>query len=200
MNVPLDFKRFLKALTVQVTLLPIVALVVAIPSLKFIPVYWPKSIVEHIYPDGSIRLVSSGDVLRDDAVARSRPLQAARIQRNNGTEMLGYVLTRTDHGAVGEVPVAGSLWRPSNDCEFSWKSPADVVSRESCAEIDLVVRPNRMPLVDRFVVAAKLMLRHGSIGRKDIVDVAAAGDNHQQSIESQRNPGAIGEPAPERAQ
>lgn len=163
MKIPLDFKRFLKAFTLLVTLLPIVAFLVVIPSLKLIPVFWPKSVVEHIYPNGSLSLTSSGRVQQDDAVVRSRPLQAARIRRADGTELLGYVLTRTDHDLAGdlagEVPVAGSLWWPANDCEFSWKSADGVVSREPCARVDYMVRPNRMNLAERFLFAVKLMLR-----------------------------------------
>lgn len=173
MNSPPFSLPLFKAIIVSLTLLPIAALVALTPSLKLLPVYWPESIVEHIYPDGSIRLTSSGKRLHDDGVVRSRPLEVARIHWKDGSVQLGYLLSASGPGMDEERGVAADYWQPESSCEFSWKSGDGRIHSASCDQLHAVVRPNRMHARQRLALAVRWIWQH-SISARTIHEPAVA--------------------------
>lgn len=122
----------------------------AVPLYRIAAAYWPEPIVEQVYPDGHLNLRESLPTFGDDAVVRSRPLNAARIEFENGEYVLGYLVAlRVDEGASRKPP-DGMVWRPDDKaCELAFKAPAQPVEWVPCKRVMQVSQPNRMHLIAR---------------------------------------------------
>jgi|GEM_PF-1725452 len=196
MNPPRNFGPLLKAFVVSLTLLLIAATIVLIPSLKLIPIYWPKSIVEHIYPDGEVRLAPSGSPRNDDGIVRSRPLEAVRILREDGTSELGYLLSGGDSPRLQSSTRFPDYWQPDLDCHLQWESASGEIGEISCDQVRSVTWPNRMTVQEKAALAVDLLWsRSGLVVQSRLPDVRDAGEQHQQPIEPERDPGAVGQAA-----
>lgn len=126
----------------------------AAPLYRIAAAHWPEPIVEQVYPDGHLNLRESLPTFGDDAVVRSRPLNAARIEFESGEYVLGYVVAiRAGEGASRKPPEA-MVWRPGGKaCELAFKAPGQAVEWVSCKRVSEISQPNRMHLAARIKLA-----------------------------------------------
>ena len=144
------FQRFLASALVSLTLLAFAALMLALPVYRLAAAEWPQAIVEQVYPDGRVSLRESMPLYGDDGVVRSRPLNAARIELDDRTHLLGYVVAVRTGEDAPRMPPTGTVWRPdSEDCELGFKAPGRIVEWVPCSRVKEVSRPNRMHLIAR---------------------------------------------------
>lgn len=150
MKTPPSLDNWLNSALVSLTLPTIAALMLALPLYRVAAAKWPKTIVEQVYPDGRVSLRESLPRFGDDGVVRSRPLTAARIEFDDRTHVLGYVVAIRAGDDALRTPPSGTVWRPANeDCELGFRTPEQGVQWVSCVRVTEVSRPNRMELIAR---------------------------------------------------
>jgi len=130
------------------------ALMLAVPMYRIAAAYWPQPIVEQVYPDGRVTLRESLPVFADDGIVRSRPLNASRIEFEDGAIKLGYVVAIRAGEAAPRDPPNGKVWIPAGDqCELAFKGPTEIVDWLPCGRVVEVSRPNHMHLFARIRLA-----------------------------------------------
>lgn len=145
MKTPPGLGVFVNSALVSLTLVLIASLMLALPAYRLLIPQWPGPIVEQVFPDGRVRLLEPDSVHGVDAIVRSRPLNAARIERTDGESMLGYIVSIRGEGMSSRVPPPVAVWRPpSRECEVAVQRPGAAVEWISCGRIVEVSRPNRM--------------------------------------------------------
>lgn len=150
MKTPHSLGNWLNSALVSLTLLAFAALMLAFPVYRVAAANWPEPIVERVYADGRVRLRESGPIYGDDGVVRSRPFNAARVEFENGSSVLGYVIAIRVEGESPRKPPGDLVWRPrGGQCELALKSPARTVEWVSCDRISEISHPNTMHLLAR---------------------------------------------------
>ena len=150
MKTPPSLDNWLSSALVSLTLIAFASLMLALPLYRLAAAKWPEPIVEQVYPDGRVNLRESLPVFGDDGVVRSRPLNAARIEFDDRTHVLGYVVAIRAGDEAPRNPPGGNVWHPDSDgCEVGFKTPDRVVEWVACSRVTEVSRPNRMHLIAR---------------------------------------------------
>ena len=150
MKTPPSLKNWLNSALVSLTLVVFASLMLALPLYRVAAAKWPEPIVEQFYPDGHVSLRESLPQYGDEGVVRSRPLNAARIEFDDRTYVLGYVVAIRAGDAAPRSPPGGTVWRPDGeDCELGVKAPGRVVEWVACNRVSEVSRPNRMHFAAR---------------------------------------------------
>lgn len=142
---------------VSPTWLAIACLMTLVPLHRLVTPYWPAPVFDFILPDGSIVLgVDRDRPPRPGGVLRTRPLNAARIERSNGRFELGYVtVVRSADEAPGPPP-DGMVWQPPGpDCELAVRTSSESLAWIPCSDVVEISLPNRM----RFGAKLRLALQ-----------------------------------------
>jgi hypothetical protein len=125
-----------------------------LPVQRLLAEHWPEPLVEWVDAEGGLELRSASRRMHDDAVARSRPLHAARIDLGRQAPVHGYVVGLRRDGQELDPP-SGRWWSPEKNCELALSAVdrPEQVRWFDCAEIVRVAWPNRLAAVDRLVLA-----------------------------------------------
>lgn len=139
---------------VWLTLPVIAASALLLPVQRLLAEHWPEPLIEWVDADGGLELRSGSLLMHDDAVPRSQPLSAARVDLGLRPPLYGYVVGLR-HNGLEHDPPSGRWWRPEGDCELALSSVdrPEQVRWLACAEIVRVAWPNRLAAVDRLVLA-----------------------------------------------
>lgn len=161
MTRPPNLANIVLAGVVWLTLPVIAASALLLPVQRLVAEHWPEPLVEWVDVDGGLELRSGSRWLHDDAVPRSRPLSAARIDLGRQASAHGYVVGLRRDGQELDPP-SGRWWSPEGDCELALSAVdrPEQVQWFDCAEIVRVAWPNRLAVVDRLVLAGLRIIDH----------------------------------------
>lgn len=154
MTRPPNLANMVLAGVVWLTLPVLAASALLLPVQRLIAEHWPEPLVEWVDADGGLELRSGSQRMHDDAVPRSRPINAARIDLGRQPPRYGYVVGLRRDGQELDPPT-GRWWRPGQDCELALSDVdrPEQVQWFDCAEIVRVAWPNRLAALDRLLLA-----------------------------------------------
>ncbi|MDT8438792.1 MAG: hypothetical protein RQ729_07295 [Wenzhouxiangellaceae bacterium] len=153
MTVPQQLRRFVSTSIVSLSAIGFALVLACFPVYRILAGQWPAPIVEEIAKDGRL-LLSDRAVPHNDAVVRSRPRHAVRVQLADGGRRLGYMVALREPSREHRPPPQGMEWLPPDDgCELGLLDADGQLDWLACASVREVVRPNAMNFSARLRVA-----------------------------------------------